>query len=392
MVVLASHSLAQADAESSTLGTMDDAEVQLFAANDSAIGIGAASVDHWSYDSSMLLAASSAAAQDGSSGSGNSSDGSRPPQTRNFATLGNRERGEHVKDEAGSKKIWPHKLPFLGQKVISLGYDLPDPYGVSVIGSFIEQSLQISNLRVSTGDASGPYVSVSDFVSFGQSGAEALAIEAKFDFWLFPFMNIFFVAGAMDGDAIIPLTVGIEGALDFLGRGGLCPDNPPIPALRPGFCDQSIPITAKPKYDGTNWGIGTVLAGGWRHYFVAIPLTYVYSDLSNLKDNIKTFNAEILLGRTFDLQHPDRQIEMFIGGSYLDATQEISNSIVLPLSEIDPSLNDAEIFYEIHEVNTDKWNYIVGGNFQLSKKWSFATQIGFGGSRDQLTLTGTYRW
>jgi len=86
---------------------------------------------------------------------------------------------------------------------------------------------------------------------------------------------------------------------------------------------KSVPITAEPRYDGQNVGVGIVLAGGWRHYFVAIPLTYVYSDLSNLKDNIKTFNGEILVGRTFAMKHPDRQFDMFIGGNYLDAEQEI---------------------------------------------------------------------
>jgi hypothetical protein len=190
----------------------------------------------------------------------------------------------------------------------------------------------------------------------------------------------------------VPLSVGVEGALDFLGLGALCPDNPRIPSLRPGFCDDAIPITAYPEYDGTNLGVGIVLAGGWRQYFVAVPLTYVYSDLSNLKDNIKTFNGEILLGRAFKMKHPDRQFEIFIGGNYLDATQEIHNSIILPLSDIDPSLPDPEIFYEIHEDNTDKWNYIFGGNFQLDKSWDLAFQVGFGGSRDQATLNANYRW
>ncbi len=393
MALLASHFLAHADADLSDFEKANSAIALLFAADNSAAGIDATWANDWSYSSSMLLAASSAAAQDGSSGSGNASDDRGLPQTRNYATLGDREHGEHVKDDAGNDKIWPHRLPFLGQKVISLGYDLPNPYGGSLIASYVEQSLQISNLRVSTsGTADGPYVPVNDFVTFGQSAAEALAIEAKFDFWLWPFLNVFFVAGAMDGEANVPLTVGVEGALDFLGLGGVCPDNPPIPSLRPGFCDESVPITAQPKYTGTNWGIGTILAGGWRPYFVAIPLTYVYSDLSNLKDNIKTFNAEILIGRTFHLQHPERQIEIFIGGNYLDAEQEISNSVILPLSDIDPSLPDPKIFYEIHEVNTDKWNYIVGGQFQITKEWAIATQIGFGGSRDQYTLNAVYRW
>jgi hypothetical protein len=343
----------------------------------------------------ILLAASSAAvsaaAQDGG-GSANDSSGDAPsPQTTTYATLGNRDSGTHILNDDGSKKIWPHALPFFGQKVISLGYDLPDPFGLSMVVTDMSQSLQISNLRVSTGDQNGPYVPT-PFVSFDQSESEAFSTEVKFDFWLFPFMNVYLLAGYIDGSANVPLEVGIEGALDFLGHGGICPDNPPIPSLRPGFCDESAPIDAKPSYYGTNYGIGTVLAGGWGHYFLAIPISYVYSDLSNLSQTIETLDVEILIGRVFNLKHPDRQVEFFIGGMYLDATQEIKNSILLPFSELDPSLPDETIYYEIHEDNTDKWNYIFGGQFQFTRNWAIQGQVGFGGSRDQITLTGVWRW
>jgi len=160
---------------------------QTFTLNDLVGGTGATSGYDWSYSNSMLFAANSMAAQSDGGGSGASSESSDdgPPATLSYASLGDREHGDHVQDEHGNDKIWPHKLPFLGQKVISLGYDLPNPYGVAVIGSYVEQSLKISNLRVSTsGTADGPYVSVNDFVTFGQSEAEALAVEAKFDFWL----------------------------------------------------------------------------------------------------------------------------------------------------------------------------------------------------------------
>ena len=52
-------------------------------------------------------------------------------------------------------------------------------------GTDMEQHLQISDLEVSTRDASGPYVPI-EFVSFDISLAKALAIEVKFYFWLFP--------------------------------------------------------------------------------------------------------------------------------------------------------------------------------------------------------------
>ncbi len=49
----------------------------------------------------------------------------------------------------------------------------------------MEQHLQISDLEVSTRDASGPYVPI-NFVSFDVSPEAALEIEATFAFWLFP--------------------------------------------------------------------------------------------------------------------------------------------------------------------------------------------------------------
>ncbi len=52
-------------------------------------------------------------------------------------------------------------------------------------GTDMEQHLQISDLEVSTRDASGPYVPI-NFVSFDVSPEAALEIEATFAFWLFP--------------------------------------------------------------------------------------------------------------------------------------------------------------------------------------------------------------
>jgi len=246
---------------------------------------------------------------------------------------------------------------------------------------------------VSTGDKSGPYVPT-PWVTFDQSESNSLSTEAKFDFWLWPFLNVYFLAGYVDGHGNVPLEVGIEGALDFLGHGAICPDNPPVPGLRPEFCDESAPIDAKPHFYGTNYGIGAILAGGWRHYFVAIPISYVKTSLASLNEaqTTSTIDIEILVGRTFELKHPDRAIEFFIGGNYLDANQEITNSIVLPLSQLDPSLPDETIYYEIDEANTDKWNYIIGGNYQFTRHWSIAGQVGFGGSREQITVTGVWRF
>ena len=85
-------------------------------------------------------------------------------------------------------------------------------------------------------------------------------------------------------------------------------------------------------------------------------------------------------------------MELFIGGSYLDTTNSITNVFNLPLSEIDGTLIDVDIQYQIDETNTDKWNYVVGGQFQFSMAWAVQALVGFGGTRDQYTLGVNYRW
>jgi hypothetical protein len=304
------------------------------------------------------------------------------PLHATLPTLAHRGLGEDVVlNKDGSEKEWGHTFPIYGQKVLNLGIDFPQPYGISGIGSWIKQEINLNHLSVLK---DGSYQSVDDFVKFSPITAETYALEAKADFWLFPFWNIFGIAGVLDGKATVPLDVNVLGALEFL-------DVPIPPRLEDKF-DKNIPLTAHPEYTGVNYGVGSVFAMGWKSYFVAVPVTYVYSDLSNLDSTISTFTAEILLGHMFNLVHPDQQLELFVGAGYLDAGFKMKDSVMLPLSEVDPSLEDQEIDYIIDEENADKWNFIVGGQFQVSKAWSLQAQIGMLGSREQLTFVGNYRW
>jgi hypothetical protein len=307
------------------------------------------------------------------------------PSSFTYPTLADRDLGQPVVNAAGQKKVWPHKLPVWGQKVLDLGIEFPDPYGVSMIGTYLSQEVEISDLRVSFDD--GQTYQPFDWVQFPGSEVSTYSFETKIDAWLFPFMNLFALAGYVDGTGVVPVGLPVEPLLDTLGHGHLCPDGP----LRPDFCNDVILFDALPDFYGYNVGLGTVLAMGWKGFYVAVPITYVWSDMSNLEQTVETLTVETLIGHTFKLGG-GMLIEAFIGGMYLDAATNITNTITLPLSEIDPSLDDVDLDYKIDEVNKDKWNYIVGGQFQFSEHWAMQCQIGFGGSRQQYTLTGVYRW
>ena len=55
-------------------------------------------------------------------------------------------------------------------------------------------------------------------------------------------------------------------------------------------------------------------------------------------------------------------------------------------------LEDREVDYVMSEHNKDKWNYVFGGQYEFNKNWAIQGQIGSGGSRDQFTFSGSFRW
>ena len=289
-------------------------------------------------------------------------------------------------DDKGKKKVWPHKLPVWGQKILDLGVDFPDPYGVSVIGTYLNQDLEISDLKVSFDD--GQSYQPFDWVQFPGGGNTTYSVETKIDAWILPFLNVFALAGYVNGTGNVPVGLPIEPLLDTLGHGHLCPDSGPF---RPQFCDDVIMLDALPDYYGYNAGIGAVLAMGWKGFFVTFPISYIYSDMSNLEYTVTALNRETLIGHTFNMGS-GMLMEIYIGGNYLNTTNSITNVFNLPLSEVDGTLDDIDIQYQIDETNTVKWNYVVGGQFQFNQRWSLQCQIGFGGAREQYTLGGVYRW
>jgi hypothetical protein len=275
---------------------------------------------------------------------------------------------------------WDNHLPFYGQKVTDMGMHLPDPVGLTFLGAYVDQDLSLTDLKIS-GD--GQNFSPVPFVAFDGAAAKDIALEFKLDAWILPFLNVFAIAGVIDGKADIPVQLDVDGLLGAIGS-DICSN--PLPP-QPDFCGGTINLDAKPKYYGYNYGGGIVLAGGWKSYFVAAPMTVVKSDLDIAESEITTYEAELLIGKSFKLNH-GRVAEVFVGTSYLDVIYEATG--FAPLSEIDPLLPD--IYFDMNSTNKDKWNYIVGGQYALSDAWQLQFQLGFGGSRTQGTFAGSWRF
>lgn len=297
--------------------------------------------------------------------------------TKIYPTLENRDLGEPNLDEDGERVIWKYKLPFLAPDVIDLGFDLPNPYGVAIIPARIRQDLTLQNLAIGI---NGPADQEIDFVDFGIPSVENSALQLKLDAWIFPFLNVFTTVGVFDGDANIPLKFD---GVDLFPN--VCEITPNAP-----LCVRTYSTVANPSYEGTNISLGINLAMGWDRFFVALPVTYAWTDVDIIDTTVTALNITPRIGMTGDMG--DRgTVAVFMGATYLRAEVDIAGQVALDTPG-GPNGDVTTLAFRISQRNKDRWNYLLGFNWDWNKNWSVMAEAGFGGSRENFFAGATYRF
>jgi len=102
--------------------------------------------------------------------------------------------GFTVSDRQGedAPRVWDHKLPFMAQKVVDMGYDLPLPYGIGITYAKVDQDQLVDNLQVGiNGRETEPF----EFVTFTNASSDSDSLQLKLDAWIFPFLNVYGLLG-----------------------------------------------------------------------------------------------------------------------------------------------------------------------------------------------------
>jgi hypothetical protein len=297
--------------------------------------------------------------------------------TKIYPTLEQRELGEPNVDDEGEPKVWGRALPFMAQQVVDLGFELPNPYGVALIPARIRQDLVLQDLSIGI---NGPPDTSIDFVDFGTPFVVNNTAQLKFDAWLFPFLNVFATAGVLDGRAEVPIK--IEGSDLF----------PDFCAIFPGNaqCVRTYSAVAKPDYHGENVSLGVNLAMGWDRFFVTLPITYAWSDVNIIDTTVEALNITPRIGMTGDAGRWGT-IAVFVGATYLSAEVDLEGSITFDTPG-GPDGDETTITFRINQANKDRWNYLIGFNWELNRNWAITAEGGFRGSRENFIRGITYRW
>ena len=292
-------------------------------------------------------------------------------------------------------KTYHNVFPILGRKAIERGFDLPKPFGLNVIGVWVDQNIAISNLGLSTG--SNPLVPA-DFIGFGTNTSTVTTFNARADLWVLPFLNVY----AIGGKAWANTTVQVV-----------------------------EPIAFESSVDQTGDYVGTGLTGafGFKRYFVSADINWTWTKLEKLE---KAVNGRILsfrIGRAFKYGNQGGRYAFWLGTMKATIASETVGSInlseAIPPETVDQIRNaletvedepwyqnlgpaqkvvvdqivdrllatdgsDLRINYSIDKSLADPWNMLAGANIDFNKRWTIRGEVGFIG-RTSLLLSAVYR-
>ena len=132
--------------------------------------------------------------------------------------------------------------------------------------------------------------------------------------------------------------------------------------------------------------MGFNLAGGWNDFFFTLPVSFSWVDMDTTDvEGGAVISASPRVGRLVSLGNYGN-LGLFVGASYLDSDLTAHGSLAVPET-------DVTIDYIVDQSNTDKWNGILGANWDITRRWSVMVEYnGFFGSRDSIFAAVGWRF
>jgi hypothetical protein len=328
---------------------------------------------------------------------------------------------------------YPYSLPIWGAKAAAKGYNLPYSAGISVNYLQQESALLIDNLFV--GFNNGPMYDLNEIIRFDEATARAGALTVRPDIWVLPFLNVYGIFGKAKSSTEINAGLYLPDTADNWR--------------------EITSFSTKAEFDAVVAGFGITptigIGGGW----LALDMNCAWSDVSALDKPVFTFVFGPRAGKTFKFKKPERTIAFWAGGFRVKFSSETNGSLNLSelvstdelqgkvdegfenvsaksvevdtwwegltpveqknpinvakyetanrtltaasnlLTAMDGALNDdqdATVQYSLDKNLKDKWNFIVGSQFQINKHFMLRTEVGFLGSRTQGMAGIQYRF
>ena len=225
-----------------------------------------------------------------------------------------------------------------------MGYELPLPFGVSVVYNYLARDIEVTDVRVGVNGES--LSSVSQFANFNaRSSVNAALLKA--DTWVFPFLNMYLLLGYIHNtsDTNIQVTVPRPG---------------PLPGTR------QFNITAKSELEGFVGGGGVTVAGGYRQLFVMADVNYTQTEMG-FDDRFRALIASARAG--WNGQAGAIPLRLWVGGAYWDTKNTARSTVDVP--------DVGTVRFEADQGPKNPWNMVVGLSSSLHRHLDLFAEYGF---------------
>jgi len=261
--------------------------------------------------------------------------------------------------------------PFFGKKIREMGYSIPLPFGVGASFMAMRQTNKISDFKLIIEGEELPYD-----IRFYDAVSSDINVSFRPDIWLFPFLNVYGVAGFTSGSiqpsVIIP---GIQADLPIIGE---------VDIVKP------IDLNDEIKYKGSTIGVGATAAGGYKSYFFTLDYNYTWTNLDVVPTTVEVQTITPRIGIMLEGFKTTGTGTFWLGAMYIDVNQLITDKFTITDPELQEIFGD-EITYEMQLSVADPWNFLIGGAWTFHPRMTLVLEAGVG-DRSQLLTSVDYRF
>ncbi|EDL51092.1 hypothetical protein VSAK1_00470 [Vibrio mediterranei AK1] len=287
---------------------------------------------------------------------------------------------DELKQQVEREKNQAHwsGLPVWGEQARDLGYELPIPvgFGIYMNSQDVEYVAtddfnltavggMLGNFGKSLRDPCRPNCSNSFSIPSEnvKITGQDKSVQLRLDAWVFPFLNIYGLAGYTQGNKKIGINIG----------------------------DQTIDELLTLEYDAYNLGLGTVLAtqfevvDGWNPFIVTVAGAVTNSWTTTTDSTILTKIGAVRVGQRYDV--PYGKLALLLGYQYQSIEQNITGSI----SNLGGLANELHFDVDLKSKETSNMSLAAVYDFGYEKEWNLMAEYSFL-NWNQLIVSMGYRF
>lgn len=250
---------------------------------------------------------------------------------------------------------WSSFLPWYKELALERGYELPRPFGVSLIYNYVGRDITVCDVRIGVDGA--PPGSVSGFLNLGSETRVNVGL-VRADVWLLPFVNVYALLGYIDNSSTTTARITL-----------------PRPGPAPG--DVTFETGLETEINGVVGGVGMTLAGGYKEFFLSLDANISATDLG-FDNEFRAIVASLRTGWAGKAgQVP---LRLWVGGAYWDTENTAASTVNVP--------DVGVIQFEADQGPANPWNAVAGVSTAFSRSWEMFAEYGFNFDDVQFVAAG----